>query len=210
MADGLDLSEIVKRTAQANAKFYKGWMDLSLEYVRGLAEIFGGPGLAPSAPVREVDTGAGALVLEGESGSVVRGSFLVTNDLDRQLSCEFVGSDFRDPTGLPVQTLVRFDPPDLVLGPSEQRVVQVVIPVSDALAPGVGYAGQISIKGMDGFAVPVVLRRQHPIGDTLDPQDSASTEQTSGAGTGATAAQSRAAQGSVPVKKKRRGERPRR
>ena len=39
MADKLDLTEILRRTAQANAKLYKGWLDLSLEYFRGLSAI---------------------------------------------------------------------------------------------------------------------------------------------------------------------------
>lgn len=168
MADGLDLAEIVKRTAQANAKFYKGWMDLSLEYVRGISGILGGStgSTESTAPVQEMDGGGGALVLEGEAGSVVRGTFLVSNDLERSVSCKFVGSDFKGPGGASVFVKAAFDPPGLELGPGEQRVIQVSIPIDDTLTAGVGYAGEISIGGMDGFAVPVVLRRQHFVDDT--------------------------------------------
>ena len=162
MADGLDLSEIVRRTVQANAKFYKGWMDLSFEYFRGISEILGGA-TESAAPVKETDSGAGALVLEGEVGSVVRGAFLVTNDLGRALSCEFAGSDFKDPGGASVLAKPTFEPASLELGPGEQRVIQVAIAVDDRLSPGVGYAGEFFVKGMDGFSVPVVLRRRHRI-----------------------------------------------
>lgn len=165
MADGLDLSEIVRRTVQANAKFYKGWVDLSFEYFRGITEILGGA--SPSAePVQEMDSGAGVLVLEGEAGSVVRGSFLVSNDLTRGVSCAFVGSDFKDPSGATVFAKPAFEPPALELAPGEQRVIQVAIAIDEALSPGVGYAGEFSIQGMDGFTVPVVLRRRHRIDES--------------------------------------------
>lgn len=162
MADGLDLSDLVRRTVQANAKFYKGWMDLSFEYFRGISEIFGGaPG--STAPVHEVDTGAGALVLEGEAGSLVRGSFLVSNDTDKPVSCAFLATDFKDPRGAAAPVKTTFEPASMQLAPGEQRAVQVAIAVDDKLSAGVGYAGEISIKGMDGFSVPVVLRRLHQV-----------------------------------------------
>lgn len=162
MADGLDLSTIVRRTVQANARFYKGWMDLSVEYWRGISEIFGGPPEA-TAPGQEVDSGAGVIVLEGEEGASPRGAFLVTNDLGRELSCEFVASSFADPSGAVGSAKPVFEPATLELGPGEQRVVHVLIPIEGTLAAGVGYAGEVAIKGMDGFSVPVVLRRRHRI-----------------------------------------------
>lgn len=168
MADGLDVSEMMKRAVQANAKFYKGWMDLSLEYIRGLTGIIGGPSeTGDSMP--EMDSGTGALILEGEAGALARGSFLVTNDLDRALSCAFVSSDFRDHANMVAPAAPVFDPPSVQLGAGEQRVIQVSITVSETLAPGVGYAGEFSIKGMDGFSVPVVLRRQHTAGESSPP-----------------------------------------
>ena len=165
MADGLDVSEMMKRAVQANAKFYKGWMDLSLEYIRGISEIIGGPS-ETSDSMPEMDSGTGALILEGESGALARGSFLVTNDLERALSCTFVSSDFRDHANKVARAAPVFDPPSVQLGAGEQRVIQVTVVVSDTLEPGVGFAGEFSIKGMEGFAVPVVLRRQHKPGES--------------------------------------------
>lgn len=162
MADPLGLSEIVRRTVQANAKFYKGWVDLSFEYFRGISAIFGGATDA-AVPVQEMDSGSGALVLEGEAGELVRGAFLVTNDMERAVSCAFVGSDFKNPSGASVPAKAAFEPATLELGPGEQRVIHVTIAIDNQLAPGVGYAGEISVRGMDGFAVPVVLRRRHRI-----------------------------------------------
>jgi len=165
MADGLELNEMMKRAVQANAKFYKGWMDLTLEYVRGMAAILSGDPHEPS-PTTEMDAGGGALVLEGEAGRAVSGSFLVSNDLDRALSCDFVASDFVDPSGTRVDLNPTFEPTRLDLRPGEQRVVQATVMVHDKLAPGVGYAGEFSIKGLDGFAVAVVVRRQHLVDES--------------------------------------------
>ena len=162
MANGLDLSDVVKRAVQANAKFSKRWMDLSFEYLREISAIMGGA-TESAGPVTEVDVGASALVLEGEAGTQVRGSFLVSNDMDKPVSCVFAGSVFKDPRGASVKAKPVFEPPTLELGPGEQRVVQVSIDVDDSLSPGVGYAGELSVRGLEGFAVPVVLRRQHTV-----------------------------------------------
>jgi len=179
MADTLDVTEIVRRAVQANAKFYKGWLDLSLEYVRAISEIFGETATAtPGAEGPE--TGAGVLVLEGEAGSTVRGAFLVTNDLGRNLSCEFVVSEFADPDGATLRAKAAFEPAAIELEPGEQQVVRVTIPVDSTLTPGVAYTGEIAIKGLDGFTVPVVLRRLHRIEDPPSPRDPADQKPETG------------------------------
>jgi len=165
MAEGLDLSEIVRRTVQANARFYKGWLDLSLEYFRGISEIFGST--QETAPV-EAEPETGVLVLEGEEGTEARGAFLVTNDLGRTLSCELVASEFADPDGARIRAKANFEPAIVQLAPGEQRVVEAVIAVDGRLAAGVGYTGEFAVKGMDGFAVPVVLRRLHRIEESVE------------------------------------------
>ncbi|MFN8571258.1 MAG: hypothetical protein U0132_04320 [Gemmatimonadaceae bacterium] len=137
-------------------------MDLTFEYMRGLSEIFGGASsaLGSMAPTQEMDSGAGTLVMEGEAGSTVKASFLVSNDLDRALTCQLVGSSFTDPSGASLPVHMVFEPAALKLAAGEQKVVSVTVTVDERLAPGVGYAGEIAVGGMDGFAVPVVLRRQ--------------------------------------------------
>ncbi len=162
MADGVDVAGMMKRAVQANARFYKGWMDLTLEYVRGISSILDGEASAPQSGA-EMDTSAGALVMEGEAGSSVTGSFMVTNDLGRTVSCEFVSSVFNDPEGARVALKPVFTPASLSLEPGEQRVVQATVEIGEELAAGVGYAAEFAIKGMDGFAVPVVVRRLHVV-----------------------------------------------
>ncbi|MBC7894951.1 MAG: hypothetical protein H7066_06040 [Cytophagaceae bacterium] len=167
MAEGVDFSELMKRAVQANAKFYKGWLDLSFEYFRTISGVLGTE-TETNTPVQEVDTGAGALVLEGEAGTMVHGSFLVSNDMDKPITAAFSGSDFRDPRGASVAAKTSFEPTSLQLAPGEQKVVQVSIHIDDTLSAGVGYAGEISMKGLEGFTVPVVLRRQHSVDRVAD------------------------------------------
>jgi hypothetical protein len=168
MADNPDVTEILRRTVQANARFYKGWVDLSLEYWRGIGEIFGvapAPGFAESAESAEAaeDEGGGLLVLEAETGATARGAFLVTNDLGRNVSCELVASELSGPRGAKLRTKVTFDPASLELAPGQQSVVTATVPVEDRLTPGAAYTGTVSIRGMDGFSVPFVLRRTHSL-----------------------------------------------
>jgi hypothetical protein len=160
MADGLDLSELVRRTVQANARFYKGWVDLSLEYFRHITEIFGGAPDA-SSQMDDLETGAGALVLEGEAGTAATGAFLVTNDLGRTIKCDLVASDFKDSDGNAIPAKTTFEPAAFDLAPGEQRVVRATMPIDGKLTAGVAYSGAFSIRGMDGFSVPAVVRRQH-------------------------------------------------
>jgi len=166
MADGLDLTEIVRRTVQANARFYKGWVDLSLEYFRGISEIFGVAEVPVAAEESDPGTDSGVLVLESEAGGEARGAFLVTNDLGRTMSCQLVASAFAEAGGSSVPVQPKFEPATLELAPGEQRVVQVAVTVDDRLSPGVAYTGEFSVKGMEGFAIPVVLRRRHQVDES--------------------------------------------
>ncbi|MCC6316996.1 MAG: hypothetical protein IT361_04820 [Gemmatimonadaceae bacterium] len=185
MADSAELTEVARRLVQANARLYKGWLDLSMEYVRGVSEILAGAppgGTSAGSPVTEVEGSAGALVIEGEAGKVVKGSFLVTNDLGRAVTCSFAGSDFRDARGAAVAARTTFSPAAVTLAPGEEQVVEVEVAVDDAFAAGVGYAGEVTIKGLDGMAVPIVVRRLHPVDDARDATpDAAGTTKESGA-----------------------------
>ncbi len=181
MADGLDMSELLRRTVQANARFYKGWMDLSLEYMRGITEIFSGAESAPppaSAAAQEPEAGPGAIVVEAEEGTTVRCAFLVTNDLGRKLSCELYASDFTGPDGAPLAVAATFDPPKLELEPGEQRIVHALVPIDGRLDAGVAHTGSFAIRGLDGFSVPVVLRRRHGIDAALTAKQAAAARRT--------------------------------
>lgn len=189
MTDELDLSGIVRRTVQANAKLYKGWVDISLEYFRSVADIFGGVPEAAPSPAESLGDNAGAVVLEGEESTSASAAFLVTNDLGRKLQCVLVASDFRDADGNRIAAKLAFEPAKFELSPGQQGVVQVSVPIDRKLAEGVAYSGEISVEGMDGFSVPAVIRRRHAV--ELSPidrvaEDEAVTGTTKRGSTGST------------------------
>jgi hypothetical protein len=193
MAEGSDVSELLRRTVQANARLYKGWVDLSLEYWRGIGEIFGVAPLSGLAGAhetgeQEVEEGAGMLLLEAESGATARGAFLVTNDLGRNVRCELVASDLNGPHGTTLRTKVTFDPASLELAPGEQRVVTATVPVEDRLEPGAAYTGTVSIRGMEGFSVPFVLRRMHSLAEAERAAGRPAADATTATAAGATTA----------------------
>jgi hypothetical protein len=92
---------------------------------------------------------------------------------------------------------VAFDPAKFELAPGQQSVVTVTVPIDAELVEGVAYSGEFAIDGMDGFAVPAVLRRQHRV--DASPIDRVSEEQAKKAGTTRTKAARKA-----PAKKARR------
>ena len=163
MAEGGDVKELLGRVLEANARLYRGWVDLSLDYLRDVTQMLD-PEQTSSDTSAEgseaVEEDAGALVLEGMGGESARAAFLLTNDLGRPLKCEPVASSFTGPDEAATRPKVSFEPKSVELAPGEQRVVQAIVKVGKRLPAGVAYTGAISIKGMDGFSVPVVLRRR--------------------------------------------------
>jgi hypothetical protein len=184
MADGPELSELVRRTIEANTRFYQGWVNLSLEYVRGITEIFGGVQSATSSsPSEPMEPASDAVVLEAVEGETAAGAFLVTNDLGRTLTCELVMSDFQGGDGEEPTAEVHFDPPRFDLAPGEQRVVRATVAIDPDLRAGAAYTGTFAVKGMKGFSVPVVLRKRHAV--DLSPIDRLADAPTPTAAAGA-------------------------
>ncbi|MEZ4416100.1 MAG: hypothetical protein R3E10_10095 [Gemmatimonadota bacterium] len=165
MAEGSELTDAFRRAMEANARLYQGWVNLSVEYLRSLTEIFDGQTAAPPGAPAEAtaESLSGVLVLEHEAGQAAEGAFLVTNDLGRTLSCAFRASSFQPGEGKAVRAKVSFEPAKVDLEPGEQRVVTAQVLVPESLEPGVAYTGTVGIEGMDKFSVPVVLRRLHEV-----------------------------------------------
>jgi len=164
VADGVNLPEIVRRTMEANTRLYRGWLELSLDYFRGIAEILDPDGVA-SEPAETMEPELGALVLEAEGGKAAKGAFLVTNDLGRDLTCTLTSTAFVGVDDKTVKPKVLFEPATVKLAPGEQRVVNATITMGKSWDPGAAFTGEFGIKGMKGFSVPVVLRRLSEVDD---------------------------------------------
>lgn len=171
------LEEIWRRSLDLNLRYYGAVGKLTADYVRDLAATFnearkqtdpsGTPtqptGTTAKPPAEHVASGAtkpaGAMVLEGVSGSKVLGVFLVDNHLDRPISAKVVSSSFVSVDGREVTPTFVFDPETVVLGSREQALVRVVAFIDETMAPEVRYLGQLTIPELMGTPIPVVLRR---------------------------------------------------
>lgn len=101
-----------------------------------------------------------AMVLEGAVGGHALGVFLVQNGLPQRVSAPVVASVFVDSSGQEIHPSLKFEPAKVTLEPGEQVLVRVVAEIDEGMVPGVRYKGEISVPGLSGTRVPIVLRGQ--------------------------------------------------
>jgi hypothetical protein len=105
----------------------------------------------PSAPP--------ALVLEAPAGGEAVGVFLAENHLGRRVSAPIVASVFTDPSGREVSPRLTFEPSEINLGEGEQVLVRVGLTVGGDLEPGVDHRGEVTVPGLPGGRIRLVVRR---------------------------------------------------
>jgi hypothetical protein len=128
-------------------------------FVPAMGELRPQPVAAPAEPparAAAADASAGrraerTVLLEAAVGKPGLGVFLVEN-----LTAEPVSG----PAGEQVPSALRFSPDKIALEPGDQVLVQVAAAVDQALEPGVRYRAEISIPGLSGVSVPIVVRRR--------------------------------------------------
>jgi hypothetical protein len=100
----------------------------------------------PSPPV----AATGAIVLEGEIGSVAHAAFVVENHLEEPISTPV---ELRAPVdGLALAV----DPAVVTLEPGAQAVVRVAARIDEHL--GSGLCGALAIRGLPGGELPILVR----------------------------------------------------
>jgi hypothetical protein len=169
-----DLSEALNRALEAQRQYYKGVGKLTVDYWRGLLDIFvSATKGATAAGGQSASTGAAAaaaaaaapapasvsLVLEAESGDAV-GVFLVDNKLPRTVSAPVVVSDFVGPDGRTVRPVVTISPATVTLSPGAQQVVQLSVGITQELSPDVVYRAQVAVPGLSDGKISLILRRR--------------------------------------------------
>ncbi len=177
-ATGLEAT--LRKVMEANFSYYRGLSRLTADY---LGAVFGtletlrlpvrlAPGGRPAAvpasepPVTVTSspqppaTAGPAMVLEGEAGTRVLGVFLVENKLQHRVSAPISASAFSDPNGREVRPGLAFEPEIVTLEPAEQLLVRVVAVLDEQLEPQVDYRGELTIPGLSGNRVKLVLRRR--------------------------------------------------
>jgi hypothetical protein len=112
----------------------------------------------PSAPV--LVPSPAAMVLEGEAGTRAFGLFVVENKLAKEVSTHVAVGPLIDPDGQEIPSVLRFEPGIITLAPGEQVVAKVSAKISRGLVAGVRYQGEISIPGISGASIPIIVRRK--------------------------------------------------
>jgi len=159
--------------AEANLRYYSGYAKLTREYFDELAGSIQGArktptssgGVIGAAPTRRKDSPSPppAMALEGKLGTSPVGAFVVENGLARVVRAPLLASSFRGPGGAEISLPLTFDPEEIDLAPGDQVLVRVTAPIEEGLEPGAQYRGDVTVPGLPGTRVGLVIRR--------DPQD---------------------------------------
>jgi len=165
------LNEVLRKSIDLNIRYYSSLGRLAAEYMRELAVVMTEPmkAVASSAtsPIATAPTPTpsssqtpAVMVMEGDTGSIALGVFLVENHLPMEVDSKVVASFFKEPARGTIQPDFTFDPQRIVLKPGEQILVQASCPISAEIEANVRYKGEFAVPGLKGSTIPVVLRRR--------------------------------------------------
>jgi len=102
---------------------------------------------------------AATIVLEGRAGDTAVGFFVVENSLDHEISTAVEVGPLTATDGRQVQSVLRFQPGTISLAAGEQVVAKVSAKIGSQLLVGARYEGEISVPGVAGARIPILLRR---------------------------------------------------
>jgi hypothetical protein len=164
---------LVRRAVDANLRYYEAVGEITLDYLRALRALAGeaggtrwipapAPAPAPAPPPSAPPPAAPppTLVLEAEPGETAIGAFLVQNLLAERVSAPVSVGAFTTPDGREVAVRLTLDPEVVTLEPGEQMLVRAAATIGEELEPGVSHRGEISVPGLTGTRVPLVVRRR--------------------------------------------------
>jgi hypothetical protein len=117
----------------------------------------------------EAPASAPALVLEAEDGGSATGAFVVENLLAEGMSSPVVVSAFVSDNGHELRPGLVFDPEVVVLAAGEETLVRVVATVDEAFEPGVAYRAEVTVPGLAGPGLTMVVRRLEPSKAAAEP-----------------------------------------
>ena len=159
---------LLRRAVDANLRYYEAVGEITLDYLRALralaadagqTRVIPAPPPAP-APAPPAPAPPPTLVLEAEPGETAIGAFLVQNLLADRVSAPVTVGAFTTPEGREVAVRLTLDPEVVTLEPGEQVLVRAAATIGEELEPGVSHRGEISVPGLTGTRVPLVVRRR--------------------------------------------------
>jgi hypothetical protein len=155
-------ANIFRDALDAGLRYYGRLGRLALEggaiFVPALREL--SPKVVASQAPPSARRAERTVLLEPAAGKPGLGVFLVENLTADPVSAEIAVSPLSGPAGEQVAPALRFSPETIALEPGDQVLVQVAAAADEALEPGVRYRAEISIPGLSGIRVPIVVRRQ--------------------------------------------------
>jgi len=165
VADAPSLEQLWRRAVDAQLTYYRSIGQLSVEYARAALGVVrtDRPSVVPSptTPAAQATQPAAApvLALEAEAGSWALGMFVVENSTGAPVSAAVELPALADADGRQVHGEIRFEPEVITLQPGEQTLVQIGVEVTRGLRRGVDYRGEVSVPGLTGTRIPLVVRR---------------------------------------------------
>lgn len=188
MADAQQqIADGFKRAVDAQMRYYQALGNVTTEYLKTLMSIWTdaplpinlGP-FRPTASTAPAATPAAAatpaLVLEAEQGQQAHGAFMVENKLSRAVSAPVVTSAFIGPDGRELRPTMRVEPGIVSLEPGAKALVQIIATISEDLAAGAAYQGEVSVPGLSNTRVPLVLRRRESASPPVTPEPATKTK----------------------------------
>lgn len=153
---------------EANTRYYEALGQVTVDYLKALVGVLGDVRLptvgnarpaAPAQPAPQPEQPPAAMVLEAAAGKSAVGAFMVQNRLSQQVTAPVIASAFLDASGREAKPVLVFEPDVVSLEPGEQVLVRVTAAVDERLDAGASYRGEITIPGLSGDRVPIVVRR---------------------------------------------------
>lgn len=165
------MDALVKRAFDANLRYWEAVGRATTDYVQAVTKIWadapitwtpgaGALSWVPRVPADAHPAATPALLLEGVMGSQARAVVLISNDLDREAEAMVSVSELRAPDGRWVSFDIRSSPERVKLAAGARLPVTLTADITDAMAEGVDYHGEINVPGLSNKGVPVVLRRR--------------------------------------------------
>jgi hypothetical protein len=162
-ASGLTASELAETwvdAAEAGLRFWGRLGQLAFQSVAAVvAERREGDVIAAGAHPVQASSAERTILVEAEAGQPGLAVFIVENSTLERFSVSVDVSAFVDAEGREARPKITFRPEVITLDPGEQTVVQATVAVDETLAPGVRYDGDISVPGLPGTRIPIVVRR---------------------------------------------------
>ncbi|MEA3037596.1 MAG: hypothetical protein QOE79_109 [Sphingomonadales bacterium] len=164
---------VLKGATEVNLRYSAIALNLARQYVKEFDGVVRGGATATDAGGEAPPDKAKRrppIFLVGEAGTEAGGAFVLNNTADAELTVRLVVQGEIEP----VQ--VRIVPDSLVIAPRDSAVVQLRVPITDAMEVGRDYGGAVVAPSLASDPVEFVVRRlADPTPAAADPKSKASS-----------------------------------